>query len=786
MRKQKIISIILLVIVFSISYQVRAQDEMKGKLMMGYQGWFLAKGDGSAPNEWRHWFNSTTTTTAANLSVDMWPDMSEYTQSYNTDMTYPDGSKAALFSSHDLSTTRKHFEWMRDYNIYGVHLQRFLGEVGDNRFFKARNNVLQNVMTAAAEYDRHFSVMYDISGVKDDGTLYNKLINDWKYLVDTYDVLNAPGYVKEDGRPVIAIWGIGFKDRGLKPETFKAIIDYFHTTADPKYRAYVMGGVPDGWRTLSGASESGLEWKAIYNSLDMISPWSVGRYSNEAGVDAWKKNFIVPDLATCNAQGVDYMPVIWPGFSWINLHNGPLNQIPRDEGNFYWRQAYNAIAAGVKYIYVAMFDEVDEATAMFKITETKAKLPVQAMNTLVPLDIDGTSLPSDWYLQLADQTQQMLDGSIPLTSTIPILPISSLGNGSEFVSQQNLPFTMGLGTKVMASVTMKNIGTSTWTKASGYFLGSQNPQDNNNWGINRVGLNDNDAILPGEEKTFEFEITAPLISGNKNFQWKMLQDNEEWFGAFSANKIIVVGSDSDYLDDCDSKIGWNPSSLTLNSIDNIQGTVCLEFSGSNIDEYSKVFAVPYVTKGNESSAVLQFWYYVSDVTLLTGENQVEISSSGRADQDEYSWTLRDLHNGWNYIELKTSDAGKIGNPNLYAINWFRLYNFKKGVLTTRVDAIKLLGSSLATTDFDNNLSFSLYPNPAETEVNVVFKLQQTSTISFTVVNFLGQVVLQSSNSQQVNVGQHTLKIPLQSLDAGVYLVVLNVEGEMITNKIVKK
>jgi len=786
MNSKRTLTAIALVLILCFSNLGWAQDQMKGKLMMGYQGWFLAKGDNSAPNEWKHWFRNTNTPSEQNLTIDMWPDMSEYSKTYNTDMTYFDGSNAALFSSHDLSTTRKHFEWMRDYNVYGVHLQRFLGEIKDNRFFKARNNVLQNVMTSAAEYNRHFSVMYDLTGLADDGNLYTKLITDWEYLVDTYDILNASGYVKEDGRPVVAIWGIGFKDRGLKTATFEAIINYFHNTAAPKYRAYVMGGVPDGWRTLSGSSETGLGWKSIYNSLDMISPWSVGRYKNEAEANAWKTNFIVPDLAACTAEGVDYMPVIWPGFSWFNLHDGALNQIPRNKGNFYWRQAYNAIDAGAKYIYVAMFDEVDESTAMFKLTESKTQLPVLLKDRMVTLDIDGTNLPSDWYLQLANQTQQMLDGTIPLTSIIPITPITSLGNGSVFISQQNLPFTMDVGEKATVSVTFKNTGTTTWTKANGYMLGSQNPKDNTNWGLNRVALKDNDAILPGEEKTFEFEITAPLLSGNKKFQWQMVQDNKEWFGESSTSQIIVVGSDSDYLDDCDSKTDWNPGSLTLNSTNTIQGSACLEFSGSKIDEYSKVFTTPYNVNGTESNSVLQFWYYVSDVTLLTGNNQVEIGSSGKADENEYSWSLSGLHNGWNFIELKVSDARKIDNPDLSAINWFRVYNFKNGVVTTRIDAIKFSENSLSVSDLDANSSFSLYPNPANTEVNVTFKLQQSSTIRFTVVNVLGEVVLQSNNSQQVSIGQHTLKIPLHSLHTGVYMLVLNVDGKMITKKILKE
>ena len=786
MKKLKVIETVLIIMALVYSNSGWTQDEMSGKVMMGYQGWFLAEGDGSAPNEWRHWFRSRTTPSPEFFTVDMWPDMSEYSETYDTNMSYSGGSNAQLFSSHDLSTTRKHFEWMRDYNIYGVHLQRFLSETSDPRFFSVRNNVLQNVMTAANEYDRHFSVMYDLSGVADNGQLYNRLINDWEYLVDNYDILNASGYVKEDGRPVIAIWGIGFNGRGLNPATFEAIIDYFHNSADPKYRAYVMGGVPDGWRTLSGSSETDPAWTNIYNSLDMISPWTVGRYSNDIGADNWKNSRIVPDLQECISNGVYYMPVIWPGFSWKNLKGGSeaLNKIPRRQGQFYWRQAYNAIDAGVDYIYVAMFDEVDEATAMFKITETKAELPVEAQDILVPLDIDGTYLPSDWYLRLADETQKMLDGTIPLTSEIPISPTTPLGNSSQFISQQNIPNTMALGETATISVTYKNTGNTTWTKVNDYKLGSQSPIDNVIWGLDRVLLEDADNIQPDQEKIFQFDITAPNEAGTYYIQWQMLKEGEERFGALTSQVPIVVGGGGNYLDSCDYDADWSPSQVYVNTRDQKQGIGCLEFTSGNTDEFKKVFSTPYNANGTESGTILQFWYYVSDVSKFSINNQVEIGSSAVPDVNEYSWSLSGLANGWNFVQLNTSDAGKIGNPDLNAINWFRLYRFKTGTVTTRIDAIQLLGGSLSIDDIDGNVPLKLYPNPTDTSVYIYLNLNKSSAINIEVFDLLGQSIFRNTNT--FNSGSQKIEVPMENLKAGTYFVKIKVDDSAYIKRIIKK
>jgi hypothetical protein len=80
----------------------------------------------------------------------------------------------------------------------------------------------------------------------------------------------------------------------------------------------------------------------------------------------------------------------------------------------------SAYLAGCKMIYGAMFEEIDEGTAMLKLAPTHNELPVQG--TFVPLNIDGQELPSDWYLRLADQASRMLRGDIPRQATMPITP----------------------------------------------------------------------------------------------------------------------------------------------------------------------------------------------------------------------------------------------------------------------------------------------------------------------------------------------------------------------------
>jgi len=125
-------------------------------------------------------------------------------------------------------------------------------------------------------------------------------------------------------------------------------------------------GVPSGWRMLSGDAAQDPAWPNVYHSVDIISPWAVGRYGTIATADDFRRNKTEPDLAEAKRIGVDYMPVIFPGFSWHNLaitrgqSQYATNQIPRDCGRFYWHQFFNAIDAGSSMVFTAMFDEVDE------------------------------------------------------------------------------------------------------------------------------------------------------------------------------------------------------------------------------------------------------------------------------------------------------------------------------------------------------------------------------------------------------------------------------------------
>lgn len=180
----------------------------------------------------------------------------------------------------------------------------------------------------------------------------------------------------------------------------------------------VMGGVPAGWRTLSADSVTNPEWAHVYSELDVVQPWTVGRYKDQSEADAWSASHFVPDLSLTRKHRQVYMPVIFPGFSWHNLfRNRPENQIPRNQGIFFWRQGHNAYVAGARTLKIAMFDEVNEGTAIFKAASARTDAPEQGY--WLTLDADGTPLPPDWYLRIAQNIAGAFHGKQSLPATMP-------------------------------------------------------------------------------------------------------------------------------------------------------------------------------------------------------------------------------------------------------------------------------------------------------------------------------------------------------------------------------
>ena len=313
----------------------------EGRVMAGYQAWFRCPGDGSGRG-WVHWGALKQFSEETYCTVDYWPDVSEYSQTYLTDFRLADGSPASVFSSYDYSTVDTHFRWMQESGVDGVFLQRFYDTATDRVKDADPLQVVRNTMLASQKYQRAIAIMYDLSGLRPEQDDCSALIEDWKRLVDDLQLTNQGDqqtYLYHNGKPLVAIWGVGFPDRpyNIRNIQLEAFIDFLKN--DPVYGGCsVMLGVPNYFRDLHTDCVADPYLHTLIESADIVLPWMVLRFSTvlHAEVQRYYQH-ILADKAWCDERGLDYVPVVYPGMSWHNLsifenrERQVLNAVPRLE-----------------------------------------------------------------------------------------------------------------------------------------------------------------------------------------------------------------------------------------------------------------------------------------------------------------------------------------------------------------------------------------------------------------------------------------------------------------------
>lgn len=383
---------------------------IKGRVMTGYQGWFRTPGDGSGMGFYH--YEKGNKFEPGHSTIDIWPDVSEYDadERHDTPFRLADGTPAQVFSSLNPKTVSRHFKWMKDYEIDGAFVQRF-GLVGakEHRSYnhlKSDNKKLINCRDAANAHGRAYALMYDLSGLK--SADFPALMRDWKMLRTEMKLGTDPNdraYLQLDGKPLVAIWGVGFDDdRGYSLEDAEEFIRLLKH--NPEWGGCsIMLGVPYYWRTQERDTTKDDRLHDVLKLADVISPWAVGRYHKVDFATGKHVARLVEDRRWCERQKIDYLPVLFPGFSWHNMTGEKLDFIPRRKGRFLWDQFVATRAAGIDSAYIAMFDEVDEATAIFKTTDNP---PVGEGVSF----LRNEGLPSDHYLKVTQKGAALLKGDL--------------------------------------------------------------------------------------------------------------------------------------------------------------------------------------------------------------------------------------------------------------------------------------------------------------------------------------------------------------------------------------
>lgn len=452
-------------------------DSYQGLVMCGYQGWHGTPGDGCPHNPAEGWPHYASVAQQPFIfepgvlrnNIDFWPDVSEYTCTYKAPdgFVLPDGSTPHLYSSYDESTVDLHFKWMKDYGIDGVFMQRFVSQLTNNTAIAHSDKVLQSAMTASNVHARAISIMYDMVGM-DASTSADVILDDAAALKAKYNLDDRSKgqryFLYHNGKPLIGLVSVGQASAPYTIAQAKAIVNGLKAMGFS-----IFLGVPAYWREPGkGDCTSDSEITNLIKEADIIMPWFVGVYDYKGEVNAGGGKFseyfstriedtkkygfitVKGDWSQAENDGVEYCPLVFPGFSDINMH--PNNKVyKRYEGDFYWEQIYKYINKGAKMLYVAMFDEIDEGTAIYKCLR-QSEVPSNTYSSDyyviynngvysrsdTPVSVSGDenwckkasdlgitfngiedNLDSDYYLWLTGQAAKVLKGEATLTQNKP-------------------------------------------------------------------------------------------------------------------------------------------------------------------------------------------------------------------------------------------------------------------------------------------------------------------------------------------------------------------------------
>lgn len=207
---------------------------------------------------------------------------------------------------------------------------------------------------------------------------------------------------------------------------------------------------------------------------------------------------------------------------------------------------------------------------------------------------------------------------------------------------------------------------------------------------------------------------------------------------------------------------------------------------ANNQDQSFSFALSYAQKSSTQNDVLKVqgskdcggtWNEIASLSASFMQlNTGGVTTNSYVPGSQFEWKVVDVSAYPQWNQYKTSSSVKLrfvfteggtgqGN-NLY------------------IDAVNLFNTSTGINELVNQHSFKLFPNPANGETRVSFKLNDAAVVKVDVLDMLGRQVLNVNNAS-LNPGEHAYTINSNGeLQRGVYFVNVSVNGATMSHKLI--
>jgi hypothetical protein len=296
-----------------------------------------------------------------------------------------------------------------------------------------------------------------------------------------------------------------------------------------------------------------------------------------------------------------------------------------------------------------------------------------------------------------------------------------------------------------------------------------------------------------------------------DFGWEMLSDTfanpalkiSVIEPSVSPANVVYLGTQNKYIFRIDNANVGDPAVVQLPNILTGSNSYCSDIAvnPNNADEVMVIFSNYSVYSVFHSIDGGQNWVKVA------GNLEQNPSGSGNGPSCR---TAKIIPLGNDTLYLVGTSVGLFGTDNLDGQNtvWKQVaeqeigavvietltYRANDGLLVVGTHGNGIFQTNLTSASgvlsgienvLVNNLEMNIFPNPVTSTVNVAFTLKTNSQVNLYIYDELGKVV-KSVKRNKYNVGNNTIQLELDNLQAGIYFVSLRVDGEVFTKQIIKK